>query len=127
MFIGTPPVFRGTLLPGKDIDIVVALQFPSASLFVEKPVATARVGDVHHLTRRLDETNTFVAVGYMLRYLKGLYPNLTNVVVQKMKEIIAEKGLVVASTNALYQSTYATEDHCLPIHNLFINNSILVE
>jgi len=31
-------------------------------------------------------------------------------VVQKMKAIIAEKGVVVASTNAWYQSAYASVD-----------------
>jgi hypothetical protein len=35
-------------------------------------------------------------------------------VVQKMKEIIRENGLVVAATNAVYQSTYTLEDKRTP-------------
>ena len=38
-----------------------------------------------------------------------MYQSL-RLVVQKMKEIIAENEIVVASTNAYYQSTYASED-----------------
>jgi len=70
-------------------------------LFVEKPISSALPEYVQPLIPHLKGTETFVAVGYMLRYLK---------VVQKLKAIIAEKDIVVASTNAWYQSTYNLED-----------------
>jgi hypothetical protein len=42
-----------------------------------------------------------------------------------MKQIIAEKGIIVASTNAWFQSTYNLETKGCPI--IIVNNSILVE
>jgi predicted dehydrogenase len=71
VFIGTPPAFRGTTLQDRNIDVLASQKFPSAALFVEKPISSARVTDVRPLTRYFAETETFVAVGYMLRYLKG--------------------------------------------------------
>jgi predicted dehydrogenase len=71
VFIGTPPAFRGTTLQKRNIDVLASQKFPSAALFVEKPISSARIVDVRPLTTHFAETGTFVAVGYMLRYLKG--------------------------------------------------------
>lgn len=38
--IGSPPMFRGGTVSGKDIEIQLLKNFPGISLFVEKPVAT---------------------------------------------------------------------------------------
>jgi predicted dehydrogenase len=74
IFIGTPPAFRGTILTGRDIEVVASKKFPSAALFVEKPISSALPECVQPLIPHLKGTETFVAVGYMLRYLKGLRP-----------------------------------------------------
>ena len=115
VIIGTPPAFRGTMAPGRDIEVAVSKKFPSAALFVEKPISASFPEDVVPLIPYFQAHESLVAVGYMLRYLRGLPPwlfatLLTCLVVQKMKTMIREKGLVVASTNAWYQSTYASED-----------------
>jgi predicted dehydrogenase len=71
VFIGTPPAFRGTMIPGRDVEIAAAKKFPSSALFVEKPVSSACPSLVHPLIPYFRETGTFVTVGYMSRYLKG--------------------------------------------------------
>lgn len=113
VFVGTPPAFRGTMDEGQNIEAIVSQKFPSAALFVEKPISSSLPKAVAPLITYFQQRGSLVGVGYMLRYLKGpplsFGRNLT-VVVQKMKSIIQEKGIVVASTNALYQSTYASED-----------------
>jgi predicted dehydrogenase len=71
VFIGTPPAFRGTMNPGHDIEIVASKKFPSSALFVEKPISSAYPEHVQPLIPYFRKTGTLVAVGYMLRYLKG--------------------------------------------------------
>ena len=113
VFIGTPPEYRGTMIPGRDVEIAATKKFPSSALFIEKPVSAAYPSDVQPLIQYFRAGQTFVAVGYMLRYLTGLDNNTTiclSLVVQKLKAIIAEKGIVVASTNAWYQSPYVSVD-----------------
>ena len=72
VFIGTPPAFRGTMIAGRDVEIVASKKFASSALFVEKPISAAYPSDVQPLIPYFRQTGTFVAVGYMLRYLKGL-------------------------------------------------------
>jgi predicted dehydrogenase len=78
VFIGTPPASRGTLLPGQNIEFLITQKFPSTSLFVEKPISSATMDDMHPLTMYFQNTKTFVSVGYMFRYLKGLNPQRSN-------------------------------------------------
>ena len=40
VFIGSPPMFRGTTRPGRDVELQVLKHFPEAALFIEKPIAT---------------------------------------------------------------------------------------
>jgi predicted dehydrogenase len=72
VFVGTPPSFRGTMIPGRNIDVVVSQKWPSAAIFLEKPVSSERVGNVRPLAAFFNEMGTLVTVGYMLRYLKGM-------------------------------------------------------
>lgn len=71
VFIGTPPAFRGTMISGRNVEIAASKQFPYSALFVEKPVSSAHPSFVQPLIPYYREAGTFVAVGYMLRYLKG--------------------------------------------------------
>ena len=72
VFIGTPPAFRGTTISGRDVEIAASKKFPSSALFVEKPVSSAYPSLVQPVILYFREAGTFIAVGYMLRYLKGL-------------------------------------------------------
>lgn len=62
---------RGTTIPGRNSDIVLAEAFPEAGHFIEKPISS------HEDFAELDKVgNAFkgkiTSVGYMLRYLRGM-------------------------------------------------------
>jgi hypothetical protein len=40
VIVGSPPMFRGTTRPGRDIELQILRHFPGVALFVEKPIAT---------------------------------------------------------------------------------------
>ncbi|KAF8559813.1 hypothetical protein OG21DRAFT_1503035 [Imleria badia] len=98
--IGSPPMFRGTLQPGRDIEMQIQKHFPGVAMFVEKPVATgdkSEIDESFKVAKFISESGAIVSVGYMLRYLKAT---------QKMKQIIEENNLVVMATIARYACAY---------------------
>ncbi|KDR81552.1 hypothetical protein GALMADRAFT_239573 [Galerina marginata CBS 339.88] len=98
--IGSPPMFRGSTQPGRDIELQILKHFPGVAIFVEKPIATGpqeEIDDGFKIAKMIDESNTICSVGYMLRYLKA---------VQMMKKIIDENQLTVMSTIARYACAY---------------------
>ncbi|KAF8311266.1 hypothetical protein DL93DRAFT_1490924 [Clavulina sp. PMI_390] len=97
IFVGCPPRFRGSDLPGLDTELNLMRLFPGTPLFVEKPVATGPVERSLIVAKTIKDTNTLCSVGYMLRYLQA---------VQKMKEIIKENHLRVMATTARYVAAY---------------------
>ena len=97
IWVGSPPAFRGTLLPGRNLEQVLNEGLPGVPLFVEKPVSTGPVDQAFEVSDMLNKAGTLVSVGYMLRYLK---------VVQKMKQVIEENNLNVMSINARYIMAY---------------------
>lgn len=40
VIVGSPPMFRGTTKPGRDIELQILSHFPGVALFIEKPIAT---------------------------------------------------------------------------------------
>ena len=40
VIVGSPPMFRGTTQPGRDIELQILRHFPGVALFIEKPIAT---------------------------------------------------------------------------------------
>lgn len=40
VIVGSPPMFRGTTRPGRDIELQILRHFPGVALFIEKPIAT---------------------------------------------------------------------------------------
>ncbi|KAE9406350.1 hypothetical protein BT96DRAFT_810952 [Gymnopus androsaceus JB14] len=98
--IGSPPMFRGTLQPGRDIETQILNHFPGVALFIEKPIATGPVGEIEEafkIAKQIEDTKTVCSIGYMLRYLKA---------VQMMKHIIEENNLTVMTTIARYACAY---------------------
>ncbi|KAF9453196.1 hypothetical protein P691DRAFT_695150 [Macrolepiota fuliginosa MF-IS2] len=98
--IGSPPMFRGSLHVGRDIEVQILKHFPGVAMFIEKPIATGPyeyIKDGFQVARMITETKTICSVGYMLRYLKA---------VQLMKQIIEENNLTVMSTIARYACAY---------------------
>ncbi|KAJ7582770.1 putative oxidoreductase C terminal-domain-containing protein [Mycena floridula] len=100
VIVGSPPMFRGTLQPGRDIEMQILKFFPGVAMFVEKPVATGPYAEIEEaltIAKTIQESKTVCSVGYMLRYLKA---------VQMMKQIIEENNLTVMATIARYATAY---------------------
>ncbi|KAF5358182.1 hypothetical protein D9756_001625 [Leucocoprinus leucothites] len=100
IIIGSPPMFRGCLQPGKDVEVQILKHLPGVAMFIEKPIATGPhqyLQDGFQIAKMITETKTVCSVGYMLRYLKA---------VQLMKQIIEENELTVMSTIARYAAAY---------------------
>ncbi|TFK54941.1 hypothetical protein OE88DRAFT_1778962 [Heliocybe sulcata] len=100
VIVGSPPMFRGTTKPGRDIELQILKAFPGVALFIEKPVATGpkeEISEGFELAKRISDSGTLCSVGYMLRYLRA---------VQTMKRIIVENQLTVMATVARYACAY---------------------
>ncbi|KAJ4001365.1 putative oxidoreductase C terminal-domain-containing protein [Lentinula boryana] len=98
--VGSPPMFRGTLQSGRDIETQILKNYPGVALFIEKPIATGPIEEIeegYKISKQIEETKTICSVGYMLRYLKA---------VQMMKHIIEENNLTVMTTIARYACAY---------------------
>ncbi|KAG1832117.1 putative oxidoreductase C terminal-domain-containing protein [Suillus variegatus] len=98
--VGSPPMFRGTLQPGRDIEMQILKYFPGVAIFMEKPIATGPKHELEQsfqISKAISDSGAICSVGYMLRYLKA---------VQKMKQIIEENGLTVMVTIARYACAY---------------------
>ncbi|KAJ7774767.1 putative oxidoreductase C terminal-domain-containing protein [Mycena metata] len=100
VIVGSPPMFRGTLSPGRDIEMQILKFFPGVAMFIEKPIATGphhEIDDAFTIAKTIQDSRTVCSVGYMLRYLKA---------VQMMKQIIEENNLTVMATVARYACAY---------------------
>ncbi|KZT42091.1 NAD binding dehydrogenase [Sistotremastrum suecicum HHB10207 ss-3] len=95
--VGCPPAFRGSDVPGKDLELKILDYFPGVALFIEKPVATGPVDRAFQVSKAIDKSGVVCSVGYMLRYLRA---------VQMMKQIIDENNLTVMATVARYACAY---------------------
>jgi predicted dehydrogenase len=100
VIVGSPPMFRGTTQPGRDIEMQIIKYFPGVAIFIEKPIATGPVTELDEMfkvSKHIHDAKVVCSVGYMLRYLKA---------VQMMKKIIEENNLTVMSTIARYACAY---------------------
>jgi len=100
IIVGSPPMFRGTTKPGRDIELQILKHFPGVALFIEKPIATgphAELQEAFSVAKSISDAKAVCSVGYMLRYLKA---------VQMMKQIIEENDLTVMTTIARYACAY---------------------
>jgi hypothetical protein len=64
--IGSPPMFRGSTNPGRDIEIQLLKKFPGIALFVEKPVATGQfeeLKDAFEVAKAIGNSNSICSVG----------------------------------------------------------------
>ncbi|WFD26270.1 hypothetical protein MNAN1_001247 [Malassezia nana] len=97
IWVGSPPAYRGSTEPGRNLEQLLTDGLPGVPLFIEKPVSTGCVDQAFAVADMLKKSGNLVSVGYMLRYLK---------VVQKMKRIIADNNLRVMAINARYIMAY---------------------
>jgi len=100
VIVGSPPMFRGTTHPGRDVELQILRHFPGVALFIEKPIATGpedEIAEAFKVSQAIIDSAAVCSVGYMLRYLKG---------VQMIKQIIEENNLQVMATIARYACAY---------------------
>ena len=100
VIVGSPPMFRGTLQPGRDVETQIMKYFPGVAMFIEKPAATGPASELTEafaIAKAVSESGTICSVGYMLRYLRA---------VQMMKQIINDNNLTVMATIARYACAY---------------------
>ncbi|KAH9946084.1 putative oxidoreductase C terminal-domain-containing protein [Epithele typhae] len=100
VIVGSPPMFRGTLQPGRDIETQILKYFPGVAMFIEKPAATgpaSELSEAFAVAKKIAEAGSVCSVGYMLRYLRA---------VQMMKQIINDNNLTVMATIARYACAY---------------------
>ena len=64
--VGSPPMFRGTTQPGRDIETQIVKNFPGVPLFVEKPIATGPSGEIEEafkVAKFISDSGTICSVG----------------------------------------------------------------
>lgn len=64
--IGSPPMFRGTLHPGRDIEMQIQKHFPGVAMFIEKPVATgpkSEIEEAFKVAKFISDGGAIVSVG----------------------------------------------------------------
>lgn len=66
VIVGSPPMFRGTTRPGRDIELQVLRHFPEAALFIEKPIATGpehEIEEAFKVSQAIIDSNAVCSVG----------------------------------------------------------------
>ncbi|GJN94732.1 hypothetical protein Rhopal_007823-T1 [Rhodotorula paludigena] len=95
VIVGAPPHFRGCAAPPADLDLRLLAALPQTKRWlVEKPVSAAQptaLAGQDKVAEAYKKSGAIVGVGYMLCALKG---------VEKIQQMIKEKGLTVMGTAA---------------------------
>ena len=68
VIVGSPPMFRGILQKGRDIEAQILEHFPGVPLFVEKPITTGpleELSETYQLAKRISDSKTICSVGYV--------------------------------------------------------------
>jgi len=66
VIVGSPPMFRGTTRPGRDIELKVLHYFPEAALFIEKPIATGpedEIQEAFKVSQAINDSGVVCSVG----------------------------------------------------------------
>jgi predicted dehydrogenase len=65
--VGSPPMFRGTLQPGRDIEMQIMKHFPGVAIFMEKPIATGPKTELYEafrISKAISDSKAICSVGY---------------------------------------------------------------
>ena len=66
VIVGSPPMFRGTTKPGRDIEMQILKHLPGVPMFIEKPVATGPVKEIEEawaVAKAIEESGVVCSVG----------------------------------------------------------------
>ena len=64
--VGSPPMFRGTTQPRRDVELQILKHFPGVALFVEKPVTTGpkeEIADAFKVADAIKQSGSICSVG----------------------------------------------------------------
>ena len=64
--VGSPPMFRGTTQPRRDVELQILKHFPGVALFVEKPVATGpkeEIAESFKVAEAIQQSGSICSVG----------------------------------------------------------------
>jgi hypothetical protein len=64
--VGSPPMFRGTTQPGRDIEMEIMKHFPGVAMFVEKPIATgphSEIDEAFKISKQIIDNGVICSVG----------------------------------------------------------------
>ena len=66
IIVGTPPMYRGSLKPGRDLEIQILQHFPGVAMFIEKPIATGPEDEIYEgfkIAKMISDSHTVSSVG----------------------------------------------------------------
>jgi Oxidoreductase family, NAD-binding Rossmann fold len=66
IIVGSPPMYRGSTKPGRDIELQILKHFPGVALFIEKPIATGtedEISDGYKIAKIIEDSKTICSVG----------------------------------------------------------------
>jgi hypothetical protein len=67
--VGSPPMFRGTTQPRRDVELQILKHFPGVALFIEKPVATGpkeEIAETFKVAEAIKASGSICSVGWVL-------------------------------------------------------------
>lgn len=66
VIVGSPPMFRGTTQPGRDVELQILKYFPGVALFIEKPIATgpsSEIDEAFKVSKHISDSKVVCSVG----------------------------------------------------------------
>ena len=69
VIVGSPPMFRGTTKPGRDIEMQILKHLPGVPMFIEKPVATGpeeEIQESFHVAKAINDSGVICSVGSVI-------------------------------------------------------------
>lgn len=66
IIVGSPPMFRGTTQPGRDVEMQILKYFPGVAMFIEKPIATGpayEIDEAFKVAQHISDAKVVCSVG----------------------------------------------------------------
>jgi predicted dehydrogenase len=73
IIVGSPPMFRGSLKPGRDIEMQILKYLPGVAMFIEKPIATGPANEISEgltIAKTISDSKTVCSVGRVLSFYR---------------------------------------------------------
>lgn len=64
--VGSPPMFRGSMKPGRDVEMQILEHFPGVPMFIEKPIAAGNeeeISEAFEVSKAIKEKRVICSVG----------------------------------------------------------------